>query len=164
MLKEGGKTIYAGEDLTIGQGSAGRVMVIVGSAAHVQWTDGPRQGQVDLIDLYDLSEPSTVASVRHVVASEFDQSLDMEVTGSVAIRQAMDVDGEDGVIAALSEQGQIAMLEPYAAQAVAHLSATLRADSELADLLGALDDFEQEAVLARLAASLLDATEEDDST
>ena len=160
MVTEGSKVVYAGADLTIEQGTVGRVLFVAGSAAHVQWQDGPRVGQVDLIDQYDLSPTSSAASVAQVVASQFDQSLEMEDASSGVVREAMDSYGEDGVLVALAEKGHLATLEVYATEALSHLTSALRTDPALGEMLACLDADEQEAVLARLAATLLDPEQE----
>lgn len=162
MFIEGSKVVYAGDDVTIGQGSLGKVLVVSGPSAHVQWLDGIRTGQVDLIDGYDLSPSTGTASVAQMVASQFDQALEMENTASLIVREAMDSYGEDGVISTLAEAGHLSTLEPYATQAMEHLLSHMRADPLLAEMLAALDDYEQQTVLSRLAVTLLEP--EDDSS
>lgn len=156
MFTEGSRVVYAGDDLTIGQGAMGKVLVVSGPSVHVQWIDGVRQGQVDLIDSYDLSAPDPSTSVAQVVASQFDQSLEMENTASMMVREAMDSYGEDGVISTLAEAGHLSVLEPYATEALEHLLSHMRADPMLGEMLSALDDYEQHTVLSRLAATLLE--------
>lgn len=160
MFIEGSRVVYAGDDLTIGQGALGKVLVVSGAGVHVQWLDGVRTGQVDLIDGYDLAATTVQASIEQVVATQFDQALGMDSSVSSIVREAMDTYGEDGVITTLADSGHLSTLEPYATEALEQLIGHMRADPLLAEMLAVLDPEEQQGVLARLASTLLEPESE----
>lgn len=161
MTIEGSKVAYVGDDVTVGVGCIGRVLASAGTSQHVQWLDGLRVGQVDLVPNEDLVDHRPAMQATASVAEQFEATLDVPSMVSVAVRETYDTYGEDGLINALDEAGHLATLSSYATDAIATVAGRLRQDPAFASVLGQLDDDEAESLLVRVAVNLLHGDEED---
>lgn len=162
-MSEGQKVAYVGDDVMVGVGTLGKVLASAGSAQHVQWLDGARTGQVDLIPADDLV-PYRMAQRNEdgSVAAQFEATLDMPSMVTVSVRDTYDTYGEEGLLNALDDAGHLATLSEYANDAISTVAGRLRQDPTFALVLGQLDEFEAESLLVRVAVGLLaPATEED---
>lgn len=162
---EGTKVAYVGDDVTVGVGAVGKVLASAGSAQHVQWLDGARAGQIDLIPVDDLVPHRATATQRiedTSVTAQFESTLDVPALMTVAVRDTYDTYGEEGLLNALDEAGHLASLSEYATDAIATVAGRLRTDPTFALVLGQLDEFEAESLLVRVAVGLLAPTEPED--
>ena len=151
---EGQRIAYAGEDDPFNEvGSLGRVIAVSGTAAHVQWTSGPKTGQIDLVEQNDLVPDRPTVTAQ---ASSFDMALDMvSPTDTIQVRATYDEQGEEGLVNALSETGHLAMFSEYVEDAISTLSSRLRQDPSLMTVLSELDSDEADGLVGRVAALLL---------
>lgn len=154
MIAEGRKVAYAGEDPFNEVGAPGQVVALSGLHAHVMWTGGPKQGQIDLVEQNEIVEQRQHTAVADTLGSGFDNSLDMVGPG-LQVRATYDEYGEEGLVSALSESGHLAVLAEYVDEAVGHLSARLRTDVGLVDVLAQLEADEQDSLVGRVASVLL---------
>ena len=89
MIVEGQRVIYAGDTDPFQQvGATGKVIALSGQAAHVQWTDGPKVGQIELVQQYELLPERTAA--QQAPMSTFDSALDSPVTATLSGRIRQD--------------------------------------------------------------------------
>lgn len=153
MIVEGQRVIYAGDTDPFQQvGATGKVIALSGQAAHVQWLDGPKVGQIDLTQQYELLPERTAA--EQAPMSTFDSALDSPVTATLSVRATYDESGEEGVVNVLAEAGHLAMLSEYVDEAVGTLSARIRQDPMLGDVLAQLEPDEADCLISRVASAL----------
>ena len=152
-IREGARVSYVGEfaDYGLAIGDQGRVIASSGAASHVRWASGPCQGQMLLVPNDDLVEAARTGSL----AESVDDSLSSGSLVHVAVRDTYDLEGPEGVLAALAEEGHLAALSDLAEEALESVSARLRTDPSMVEVLAALDPEEQDALVTRTAMSLL---------
>ena len=150
-MHDGSSVIYVGptrEDLAYG--TSGRVLTCTASYAHVQWSDGARQGQVDLHATEDLSFDD-----RHVITASLDDSLEVGSLVSLAsAEEAYTETGGDGLVTHLASAGHLTRYASLAEEALERLTAALGSDPVLRQLTSAMDPVEAETVLRRAAQQL----------
>ena len=153
-MNEGQKVAYAGDSDPFNEvGSLGRVVALSGTCAHVQWTSGPKTGQIDLVEQFELVPDRKVVSAQ---ASSFDQALDMVgTTETIQVRATYDEQGEEALVNALSEGGHLATLSPYVEDVVGLLATKVRQDPILGGVLAELEADEVDSLVHRVAAVLL---------
>lgn len=155
MIVEGCKVTYAGDTDPYNEvGAHGRVIALSGQAAHVQWTDGPKTGAIDLVDQYELIEDRSATGTQTVSAS-FDAALGIPDNSVVAVRDTYDELGEEGLLNALSEAGHLAVLSEYVEDCVGTLAARVREDQSLGTVLSQLEQDEADSLVGRVASVLL---------
>lgn len=162
-MMEGQRVAYAGDTDPFNEvGSLGKVIALSGLAAHVQWTSGPKQGSIDLVEQNELvTSTDPIQAQAHSSQSDlFDYSLGAEaalvsVPVSLQVRAVFEESGEDGVLNMLSEAGHLAMLDAYAEEAVGHLSARVRQDPNVSSILAQLAPDEAEMLVTKMASTLL---------
>lgn len=134
-------------------GDEGKVLVADEHCAHVRWLTGSRQGQIDLVDSYDLAPKGYTAS-----ATQDDDLADsLEVGGSLMVTGAREVYDEGGAVAlinAMSESGGLASFASIAEEVLGQVTARVRSDPALRMVVSQLDDEEAEQVV-RLASLVL---------
>lgn len=154
MISEGGKVTYAGDtDPFNVVGSLGRVVSLSGTGAHVQWLTGPKTGQFDYVETFELVQPG--AAHEASMEAAFDNTLDMPATEGISVRACYDETGEEGLVTALNESGHLAMLADYVDEAVGHLATRIRTDPTLGDVLSQLETDEADSLVGRVASLLL---------
>jgi hypothetical protein len=89
-------------------------------AAHVKWATGAHQGQIDIVDVYDL-EPVTAAEAIATV----------DPMGHTAVRRVMDADGESGVINFLVTSSQTGGWSKIAADVLGYVEGRIRLDASM---------------------------------
>ncbi len=160
-MTEGSKVVYIGEDTMVGINTIGKVLASAGSSQHVQWVEGLRAGQIDLVPNEDVL-PLRVAHEEGISANrQFEDSLDTPSMMTVAVRDTYDDFGEDGLLNALSDSGHLATLTEYAGEAIGLVASRLRQDPSFSLVLDELDDHEAESLLVRVSVSLLQGEGED---
>ena len=87
------------------------------TAAHVKWTTGAREGEIDLVDIYDLM-PATA-------------SVEPDVMSFTAVRRVMSADGEAGVINFLATAQLLDSWQEIAADTLAFVAARIRSDASM---------------------------------
>jgi len=87
------------------------------SAAHVKWAEGVRQGEIDLIDLYDLMPVTSGAAIAQV-----------DPMGYTACKRAMENDGAEGVLNFLVASKQIDNWQRIARDVLAYAEQRIRRD------------------------------------
>lgn len=157
MIVEGMRVAYAGDsDPFQDVGSLGRVLSLSGSAAHVQWEDGPKRGDIDLVDLNDLVEQRRTAGAAPSFAdTAFADTLDVPSIPALQVRATYDEEGEEGLLTALSESGRLGVLAEYAEEAVGIVATRIRQDPEFSMVLSQLDPDEASSVVSRVASLVL---------
>lgn len=152
-LREGAAVRYCGD---IGEGrpsigDLGQVLADAGTHAHVMWSTGSRTHQVDLVDVYELAP---VAS-RMGSGVDISDSLNVGPMVSVAVRDTYEDNGPQGLLNALAEAGHLAGLADVADHALAAVSAQIRTDPVLGQVLASLDESESEEFLSLTALALM---------
>ncbi len=153
MIREGSRVQYAGDDPFNTPGAQGKVLLISGAAAHVQWATGPKTGKVDLVEQFELIERGQAVEAT-LVAETFDNSLGI-ATPVLQVRAAYDEGGEPALVAALEEAGKISVLAEYAEEAGSMLAARIRTDQGFSQVLSHLDADEATSLVTRVAALVL---------
>lgn len=149
MIREGQRVRYAGDTDPFNEvGSEGKVLAISGTAGHVQWTTGPRVGQIDLVEEHELV-PLRPGQVEASTPSP------QQVHAGLMIRAVYDEVGEEGLVNALSETGHLAMADNAVEEALDHLVASIRQNPVLGEVLGQLEADEADSLAERMASVLL---------
>lgn len=158
MIAEGQRVLYAGDSDPFNEvGSPGKVIAVSGEAAHVQWTGGPKQGSIELVEQHEIVADRQQA-VASAPADEFTavNRHSMEThSARMQVRAAYDEHGESGALSALDESGVMAMLAAYAEGAHLDLLGQIHADATMRSALAGLAQDEQDVVVAKVAATLL---------
>lgn len=160
MIAEGQRVLYAGDADPFNEvGAPGKVIAMSGEAAHVQWTGGPKQGAIELMEPHEIVADRQQASAAlggdHAY---FEASLAVASAGDATrmqVRASYDEHGEDGAISTLDESGVMAMLAAYAEGAHLDLLGQIHADATMRSALAGLAQDERDVVVAKVAATLL---------
>jgi hypothetical protein len=164
MFVEGQKVVYAGEVDPFNEvGSLGRVVSSSGEyAAHVQWTSGPKVGQIELVDandiVHDRNQTEALLSQSQPFLAGLQQSHPeaQQVTlPGLQVRAAYDAHGEAGAVTALDETGVLAVLATHAEEVVSMLVGKVGADAHMRAAMAGLEVDEQDVVVTRVVATLL---------
>ena len=157
MIREGAKVSFVGEfaDSGLAIGDQGLVIAASGHASHIRWTTGARVGQIDLVGNDDLVEATASRHVEASLASEVDESLSDRAFSRVAVRDTYDLEGPEGVLAALAEEGHLASLTDVAEEALSTVASRLREDPVLTRVLATLDADEADAFISLASTALL---------
>jgi hypothetical protein len=89
-------------------------------AAHVKWADGVRQGEIDLIDIHDLS-PVTAGAVIG----------EADPMGHTACVRALEAEGPPGVLNFLVASKQVENWPDIATDVLGYVEARIRADGSM---------------------------------
>lgn len=142
---EGDAVSYLGDGADGLEPATGTLMYFASRrAAFVKWSSGPRMGQMDLVDLYDLvPAPSTAAIEAHAPIT------------AISVRRVMNIEGEAGVINFLAAAKQLDTWESIARQALTYVQDRLRVDASMELPYEQLQRPEIEKVIALSARTLL---------
>lgn len=157
---EGEKVAYAGDTDPFNRvGASGKVIAISGSAAHVQWTAGPKMGQIDLVEQHELVPDRGAPVTASAGLETFDAALGIaseeEHAPRLSVQAIYDEVGEEGLLNVLSEAGHLSMVAEYAEEVLDHLVARVRQTPALEAVLSQLEGDEQESLLERIAVIAL---------
>lgn len=156
-IREGAKVAYVGpENRGYKVGDIGKVVSDAGeNAYHVSWRSGSRKGDIELINVLEItpvnSEP-TVASLD----SDLDDSL--EYGGpilSFSARKVYDQEGFDGLVSALGDDGHLATISGHVADIVSGLMNEVRNDAAVIQTTAALGYDETDEFVGSLVAALV---------
>lgn len=151
-MRDGDQIAYAGRDEHVPPGTVGRVLSCTAAYAHVQWTDGPAQGQVGLYSTDDLSVLGYVSTVT----ASLDDSLEVGSLASLAsVQQAYEETGGEGLVSHLASTGYLSSYASVAEEALALVTARLQRDPVLHQLTSAMDPDEADEVYRTAARTLL---------
>lgn len=158
-MYDGQGVTYAGSPRELlSPGDEGKILAISPTYAHVKWATGAARNQVTICDPDDL-----VSSARRdEVTASLDDSLEF---GGVTVTSAVEdfeEDGALGVVASLSERGYLAPMSDAADEAIALVSARVRQDQGVRQVLAGLDDDSGELVIRQAAAVILREALQDD--
>lgn len=153
-MREGDRVSFIGFPTTgMSLGDQGRVVSASGDASHVLWATGARASQVDFVN--DLDLVRVTKSKASTVLAHLEDSLEIDLLVSVAVRETFDEVGEAGLLNALSDTGHLAGLSQIAEDAMEFVSARIRADVSFAEVLASLDPDEGSALVALASSALL---------
>lgn len=140
QVRDGARVAYVGDDMRtrLEIGDAGLVLACTGSASHVRWSTGAREGEIVLVPNMDL-----VAQGAHDVTPLFEGSL---IT--TALRATYDERGATGVIQALGSEGHLGVLDTLVDDTLDFIAARLRNDISMQAVLDELGPDDGEAVLS----------------
>lgn len=157
MFREGSQVIYTGwhgKD-GIDVGDIGKVLSYSDKASHVLLSTGAASGKIMFLYNDDL-----VAKVSTSMM-EVDDSLDEGGLSSIAVRQTFDDYGADGLLNALSAEGQLNSFESIAEQTLQFVASQISNDPSVRIVLSQLDEDEAHEFINHVSAILLrDAFEE----
>lgn len=121
VFLEGDHVDYVGDGLDGIPPAQGRIMAFASkTAAHVEWTSGPRQGGIDMVSIYDLEKSASIATVQAPT-----------VSAGVLVRRVMHREGSTGVLRYLSALNQLSGWEDIAAEVIGFVEAKLRSDASM---------------------------------
>lgn len=154
-FSEGQQVSYVGDGHD-GQslGDRGKLLVITGSAGHVQWSSGPLEGEVTLTALGALA-PASGKTARTFDALE--DSLEVGTTAplqATAARDVYDEDGEVGVLNFMATSGHLGSFSDIAEETLSFVEERIRRDASIRQAIAGLEEEESEAVI-RLASQVL---------
>lgn len=158
MIAEGQRVLYAGDADPFNEvGSPGKVIAVSGEAAHVQWTGGPKQGSIDLMESHEIvADRQQATAALDGDRAFFTQALAHTADSTqMQVRASYDEHGESGAISALDESGVMAVLAPYAEYVHQDLLGKVHADSHMRSALAGLESDERDVVVGRVVATLL---------
>lgn len=159
MHPDGAMVTYQGQPTDeLATGDRGKVMASTPTYAHVLWTTGASKNQVSI----HLADDLHTASRGDEVASSLDDSLDVGELRTTAARAVFEDAGAPGVLARLSENGYLSGFAEAADEALAVVTAHLRADPALTQALAGLEESDADLVLRSAAAVVLQETLSDD--
>lgn len=142
---EGDSVSYVGEYIDGIEPAAGTLMYFASnSAAYVKWSTGAREGQIDMVDLYDLTPAPSVAALAAAVPFT-----------TISVRRVMNAEGEAGVLNFLASAHQLASWEKVAREALDYVQHRLRVDASMELPYEQLDQTEIDRVIALGARILL---------
>jgi pyruvoyl-dependent arginine decarboxylase (PvlArgDC) len=152
---EGQTVSYVGIDSPSGLrlGDHGRLLAYASrDAGHIQWLDGARRGQVDLVELADVAPSS-----RRVVAAQdgLEDSLEVGPVVVTSTRTTYDVDGGAGVLTMMASTGRLANFDEIADEALTFVQGRIAQTSSVREVLAQLDDEEGAEVLHLASITLL---------
>jgi hypothetical protein len=152
-MRDGDQIAYAAQGGEVLHGTRGRVLRCTASYAHVQWAEGVKAGQVDLVPTEDLDRLSTSSNA---VTASLDDSLEVGSLISVASAQeAYEETGGGGLISHLASGGYLASYSSVAEEALQLLTARLQQDAVLRQLTSSMDPEEADEVYRLAARTLL---------
>lgn len=131
---------YDGDRLTVGD--TGKVLSNGGSASHVLWSTGEREGEITLTANGDL-------------LSEGGQTVHHEALVSMAVRDVFDRRGHEGLLRVLANEGYLAAISPVAEEALGLVTARIREDAAVQEVLASLDEDEGEGFVSFAALAML---------
>lgn len=152
---EGATVSYIGDGRGgLNLGDHGRILAHASmSAGHVQWLDGARRGQVDVVDFEDIA-PST----RRVVAMQDGLEDSLEV-GPIVVtsnaRHVFDVDGGPGLISLMASTGRLASFDEIADEAFALVQDRVSRSASVREVLAELDEDDRADVVHMASLTLL---------
>lgn len=147
--------LYAGLETPEGlrPGVQGRVLSCTASYGHVQWLEGPCEGQVSTHLTEDLIP--TRGGDGYITAS-LDDSLEVASLISLASAQeAYDAMGGQGLVSHLAVGGHLSSYSSLAEEALQLLVAGLQLDPVLRQLTASMDPEEAEEVYRTAAFTLI---------
>lgn len=149
MIAEGARVQYVGDgDGGLSIGDRGKVLSNAGSGSHVMWQSGQRRGDITLVANMDL-----VATNGAQIT--YDDSLETGQIVTFAVRDVYDHRGDVGLVNALNDEGHFATLGSIAEEALALVTARLREDASMREVLAQLDEDEGAEFISFTATVLL---------
>jgi len=146
---DGQKVAYVGDgDNDLSVGDEGKVLSAGDTGSHVMWSTGSRAGDTTLTHNMDLV-------VTRRTAASYDNSLDSGYLVATAVRLTFDRQGARGLIASLDNEGHLSTMGGLADDAIERLSAGIRIDPSMIEVLAELDDDEGSEVVHLAAKALL---------
>lgn len=145
--REGSRVTFVGDEFSgehLSVGDQGKVLSNGGSGSHVIWATGEREGAITLTSNHDLLPMDEVHGYQregHIV--------------SLSVRQIFDRGGETGLFLILAEEGHLASVAPAAEEALGIVTARLRDDPAVQEVLASLDDDEGDTFVSYAALALL---------
>lgn len=155
LFHEGQAVSYIGDDGVL-LGTHGRLLVFASRThGHIQWSDGPRRGQVDMVDLDNVAPaPKRYQAALH--SDGLEDSLEVGPVSSVtAARQTFDIEGAAGVLTSMASAGRLSSFDSIADEVTLFVEGRIRQDSSVREVLGELDDTEQDELVSLASRVLL---------
>lgn len=151
MFHEGDSVTYTGTAMPPAQGKL--LYFASDRSAHVQWAEGARNGEIDLVDIYDITPVTSSAAMARI-----------DPMGRSAVRRAMEREGESGVLNFLVTAGRLSTWTRIAADVQQMIESRLRVDASMEQVFEQLRPEEADRVISLAARTLVrDMGEDDDS-
>lgn len=151
MFHEGDSVTYTGTAMPPAQGKL--LYFASDRSAHVQWAEGVRNGEIDLVDIYDITPVTSSAAMARI-----------DPMGRSAVRRAMEREGESGVLNFLVTAGRLSTWTRIAADVQQMIESRLRVDASMEQVFEQLRPEEADRVISLAARTLVrDMGEDDDS-
>jgi hypothetical protein len=139
-------------------GSHGRVLVLANAAAgHVQWTSGPRAGEVSFIaSLEDTVAPLPVGARQAALGSDLlEDSLEYGSIHRTGAQHALATGGYAACFQALASSGAFTDMGSVAEEALAYVEGHLRRSASLHQYLADLDEDDQQEIYRMASRRLI---------
>jgi hypothetical protein len=148
VIAEGSTVSYVGFEVDgMAVGDHGRVLSEGGSGSHVIWNTGDRKGEITLVPDTDLVQ---VQGAR----ISYNDSLDGGLI-TIAVRETYDSGGAVALLNALNDEGHLATFAQIAEEAMRLVTARIREDSSIREVLAFLDDDEGSDLVGLATTALL---------
>lgn len=151
---EGETVSYIGDGrIGVALGDHGRLLTYASkTAGHVQWIDGARRGQVDMVDLDDVAPSARRAAV---LQDGLEDSLEVGPIIATSARHVYDVDGGSGLLSMMASTGRLANFDEIADEVFALAQERIASTASMREVLAELDDDEGAGVIHMASRILL---------
>jgi hypothetical protein len=154
MIQDGCRVTYTGlGEHPLAFDDQGTVLVVSGTAAHVQWRTGALKGGVSLVDTRDLDPVS--GSRPQAVENALDDSLDIAGLGTFTARQIYDEGGSEALLNAMVESGHLSSFGSIAEEALTLVEGRIRASADFHAVTSHLDETEADELVRMASAALI---------
>lgn len=144
VFLEGDHVDYLGDGLDGIPPAQGKIVAFASqSTAYVEWLNGPRAKQIDMVSKFDLEKSASETVVRAP-----------EIT-AISVRRAMNVEGVPGVLQFLAAAQQLGTWERIAREALGYVEGRLRVDDSMELPYEQLQPEEIDQVITTAARTLL---------
>lgn len=145
---EGDPVSYVGDGLDGIPAARGKIMAFASAeAAHVEWTEGPRLGGIDMVSIYDLEKTASEATLLAPLSAP-------RITTS-AVRKVMSSEGEHGVLQYLAATGSLETWGGIGQDVLSFVESRLRVDPSMDLPYEQLNNDEVDRLINTAARTLL---------
>jgi hypothetical protein len=153
MIQDGCQVAYTGlGDQELAFDDHGRVLVVSGSAAHVQWKTGSLAGRVTLVDAGDLT---ALGGRQQAVEAALDDSLEVAGLGTFTARQIYEDGGPEALLNAMVDSGHLSVFGSIAEEALVLVEGRIRASADFRTVTSHLDEAEADELVRMASAALI---------
>lgn len=156
LFREGQAISFIGDEQAhppVPLGAHGRLLAFASHThGHVQWIDGPRCGQVDVVGLDDVAP----APKRYQASRDgLEDSLEVGPISATGARDVFDVEGPAGLLTMMASSGRLSGFDSLADDVLTHTEGLIRQEASVRDVLAELDDQDGDELVSLASRVLL---------